>query len=231
MFKTLKTRSIRERVRRKYTRIHNPSEAQVYETRFNLGTKQRSNRLMDARKRQQEQAKQKFLAKIKQEKHPDKLREQIELAKKHYQEERLQEENKRLKKMEQAKERLKEVIKKMNSREASATTKEAVQDIQAGRGEVAIKNLKDAGYDGSLGNKTADNSSAFAREAKVLAKETGKHFNSILCKILKENSVPADTIKAQVRQDKGDQNLEGSQTKESTVNQMIQQKIRDHKTH
>jgi Zn-dependent membrane protease YugP len=50
-------------------------------------------------------------------------------------------------------------------------------------------------------------------------------------KILKENSVPADTIKSQIRQDKGDRNLEGSKTKDSTAQQMLLKRLQDRKMH
>lgn len=228
---TLKTRAIRERVRRKYVRVHERSATKELKNRRQIKrSAERGVRLKPEQQRLKEQEKQKLLSEIQKEKHPDKLREKMELAKQqNLKTEQLQKDKERLEKMEKARERLKESIKKMNSHEASANTKEAVQDIQAGRSENAIRKLKEAGHDGALGNDIANESSAFAKEAKILAKETGKHFDSIMYKMLKENSVPADTIKSQIRQDKGDQNLEGSKTKDSTSQQMILKKLQDRK--
>ena len=230
---TLKTRAIRERVRRKYVRSRDRSAIQELENRRHMRrSAERGIRLKPTQQRLKEQEKQKLLSEIQKEKHPDKLREKMALAKKHeLQKEQLQKDEERLKRMEKARERLKENIRKMKSHEASANTKEAVQDIQAGRSENAIRKLKEAGHDGALGNDIANESSAFAKEAKILAKETGKHFDSIMHKTLKENSVPADTIKAQVRQDKSDQNLEGAKTKDSTLDQMVLKKLQDRKIH
>lgn len=228
---TLKTRAIRERVRRKYVHVYERSATkELKNRRQRQRLAERGVRLKPEQQRLKEQEKQKLLSEIQKEKHPDKLREKMELAKQqNLKTEQLQKDKERLEKMEKARERLKESIKKMNSHEASANTKEAVQDIQAGRSENAIRKLKEAGHDGALGNDIANESSAFAKEAKILAKETGKHFDSIMYKMLKENSVPADTIKSQIRQDKGDQNLEGSKTKDSTSQQMILKKLQDRK--
>ena len=230
---TLKTRAVRERVRQKYVRSYTRSAAQEIKNRRQMQrSAERGVRLKPEQQRLKESEKQKLLSEIQKEKHPDKLREKMELAKQqNLKTEQLQKDKERLEKMEKARERLKESIKKMNSHEASANTKEAVQDIQAGRSETAVKKLKEAGHDGALGNDIAHESAVFAKEAKTLAKESGKHFDSIMYKILKENSVPADTIKSQIRQDKGDRNLEGSKTKDSTAQQMILKRLQDRKMH
>lgn len=228
---TLKTRSVRERVREKYVHTRARSATRELENKRHIRRSiERGIRLKPEQQRLKEQEKKKLLSEIQKEKHPDKLREKMELAKQHdLQREQLQKDKERLEKMEKARERLKENIRKMKSHEASANTKEAIQDIQAGRSETAMRKLKEAGHDGALGNDIADESSSFAKEAKVLAKETGKHFDSIMYKTLKENSVPADTINAQIRQDKSDQNLEGAKTKDSTLDQMVLKKLQDRK--
>lgn len=227
-----KTKTMKDRVRKKYVRSNIRSAVKEREKRLHIRSLERDVRLKPEQQRLKEQEKQKLLSEIQKEKDPDKLKEKMELAKQQeLQNEILQKDKERLKKMEKARERLKETIKKMNSREASANTKEAVQDIQSGRTETAIKRLKEAGHDGALGNDIANESATFAKEAKTLAKETGKHFDSVMYKMLKENSVPADTIKSQIRQDKGDQNLEGSKTKNSTAQQMILKRLQDRKMH
>ena len=192
MAETLKTRAIRERVRRKYVRTHVRSATRELENKRHVSHSiERGIRLKPEQQRLKEQDKKKLLSEIQKEKHPDRLREKMELAKKHnLQREQLQKEKERLEKMEKARKRLKESIKRMNSREASANTKEAIQDIQAGRSETAMQKLKEAGHDGALGNDIANESSSFAKEAKILAKESGKHFNSIMHKMLKDTLFP-----------------------------------------
>ena len=228
MADTLKARAIRERIRRKYVRTRNRSNTKEREGRLHINQSEKGMRLKPLQMRIR--SRQKLLSEIQKERHPDKLKEKIELAQKqNLKMERLKKEKERLEKMEKARKRLKESIKRMNSREASANTKEAVQEIQAGRSGTAIRQLSSAGRDGALGNDISNESTTFSREAKILAKESGKHFDSIMYKMLKENSVPADTIKSQIRQDKGDQNLEGSKTKDSTTEQMILKKLQDRK--
>jgi hypothetical protein len=165
---TLKTRAVRERVRQKYVRSYTRSAAQEIKNRRQIQrSAERGVRLKPEQQRLKEQEKQKLLSEIQKEKHPDKLREKMELAKQqNLKTEQLQKDKERLEKMEKARERLKESIKKMNSHEASANTKEAVQDIQAGRSETAVKKLKEAGHDGALGNDIAHESAVFAKEAK-----------------------------------------------------------------
>ena len=83
--------------------------------------------------------------------------------------------------------------------------------------------------DGPAGSGQGTVAKRLADECNLLYIDTGAMYRAVAYKMLKENSVPADTINAQIRQDKGDQNLEGSKTKDSTIDQMILKKRQDRK--
>ena len=60
-----------------------------------------------------------------------------------------------------------------------------------------------------------------AEGARILAEESPtKESNSMMQKMLAENSVPADTLYERKRDDKSDQNKEGIKHKDSTEEQM-----------
>lgn len=210
----------------------------------------RSNRLIAKRKREKtpqfrqrelpqqthqtkkriKEADKKIIAQIHTEKNPDKLKEQLEQARKQGLDMALlDKDTQRLKKMEKARDHIRQSIHELNKRKASSTTKDAVSDIKSGHSERALHDLKSAGQDGGLGNEISGTSSELAKNAKVLSKESGKHFDSVMIKMLKEHSVPADTIYERKEQDKSDKNLEKRPTQDSTYQQMIAKKLQDRK--
>lgn len=216
-------RDVRERTRRKYT--YRTGAAQVAQTRqsrpLNLEDRQRQarNRIIQARRN-------KLLSDIQREKDPDQLKKKMDQARREgLEKQMLAQDAERLKKMENARQRIQEDIKHLTEQKASATTKDAMIEIQAGRSQNGMEMMASAGRDGAVGNNIADVSTDLARNAKVLAKETGRHFDSVMNKMLREHSKPADTIHAQKAKDKSDQNLEKSQTKKSTQQQMTEQLI------
>ena len=157
---------------------------------------------------------------IRNEKDPEKFKELLQKAREHNLKvsEKVLEE---MKKREKAREDMKRRIEEMKKRALSATEKDAVQKIQAGHADRAMKELKASGRDGALGNEIAENSLHMAEDAKILAEgSTTKDSNSVMKKMLAENSVPADTLYERKRDDKSDQNREGAKHKDSTEKQM-----------
>jgi len=132
-------------------------------------------------------------------------------------------------KVTKAKEHLKEAIRKMKSQEASATQKDAVQSIKMGHTEDARRRLKESAMDSALGNDIGHVEGEMATNLNTLKKETGKHADSTMQKMLRDNSVPADSYNKEKRADKGDRNLENKRTQDSTMQQMVNQKLRDRK--
>jgi len=127
----------------------------------------------------------------------------------------------KVKKKEKAREDMKYRIEEMKKRALSATEKDAVRQIQRGHADRAMEDLKASGRDGALGNEVAANSLYMAKDAKILAEDTPiKDSNSVMRKMLAENSVPADTLYERKRDDKSDQNREGIKHKDSTEKQM-----------
>ena len=157
---------------------------------------------------------------IKNEKNPDELKRLVEKAREHNLRvsEKVQE---KIKKQEKAREDMKRRIEEMKKRSLSATEKDAVKDIQNGHADRAMRDLKASGRDGALGNEIAENSLHMAHDAEIMAEgRTNKDSNSIMKKMLAENSVPADTLYERKRDDKSDQNREGIKHKDSTEKQM-----------
>lgn len=220
-----------ERTRRKYISSHSNRLITKQKQAKNLQfRRQEALQKIRQSKTKIKEADKKTITQIHSEKNPDKLKEQLQQAQKQGLDMALFDKDaQRLKKMEKARERIQQSIRNLNKHKASATTKEAVLDIQSGHSEKALRNLKEAGQDGSVGNEIADTSSELAKNAKILSKESGKHFDSVMIKILKENSVPADTIHKQKEQDKSDKNLENRQTQDTTYQQMIAKKLQDRK--
>lgn len=219
-----KSRAIRERTRLKYVRVANRSNALARERRLNI----RKSRLVEPRLKQKQLAeadKQKLMSEIQKERHPDKLKEKMEKARKEGMDAALMAKDKeRLEKMEKAREHLQEAIKRMKHRsETSHIEKEAMESIRMGQSDTAMRAMKESGREGAVGNDVAGNETVMAREMQTLAKEAGKHTDSVMQKLLRENSVPADSYVK--KSDKSDRNLEEKQTQDSTVQQMVQKKM------
>jgi len=181
-----------------------------------------------------EAEKEKLLTEISKERNPDKLKEKMELARKNdLLRDVRQKDKERLEKMERARQRLRETIKKLESqKEMSADQKEAIQAMKAGHSDQAMKGLKASGRDGAIGNEIAAINTEMATHLGTLSKESGKHADSIMKKMIAEHSTPMSNtgaLKLEKKTDKSDQNLEGKQTKDSTMQQMVQQKIRERK--
>jgi hypothetical protein len=230
MLKT-KQKELLERTRKKYFSSHSSrliakqkrkENPQLRQQKLQYQTRPEENRKKEPDK--------KIITKIHDEKNPDKLKEQLEQVKKQGLDMTFFDKDaQRLKKMEKARNGIRESIRKLNSRKASATTKDAVSNIQSGHSDRALHDLKDAGQNGGLGNEISDTSFKLMKDAKILSKESGKHFDSVMLKMLKENSVPADTIRQQKEQDKSDKNLEKRKTQDTTYQQMIAKKLQDRK--
>lgn len=220
-----KSRINRELSRKKYAARQDRSQTQTRDqVRHRVGQMRRSYRRPE-QTRLKEAERKKITAEIAKERDPEKLREKVNQA------EKLgltvsQKDAERLKKMEKATERLKENIRKMKSHQSSVTEKEAVRKMETGHTVQAMRELKENGMDGALGNEIATNSSDMAQNLKTLSKESGKHVDSIMQKKLRENSTPADTIHEQKRQDKADRNLEEKRQKDSTAKQMTVEQMK-----
>ena len=237
---SFRTRMKRERIRKKYV-TKSPVTASIARERR---IKVRPPRLREIKRGPREPLKkqpvlrdvekQKLLSEIHLERHPDKLKEKMDRAKKAGIDATLLAKDKeREEKMEKARERMKENVRKLRQREASANEKEAVQKIKAGHSEEAMKDLKQSALDGSIGNEVARSEREMSEDMNTLSKETGKHFDSVMQKTLKENSVPADSMNQSLKKDKSDQNLEekkvnlsGSEKNESTQHQMVMNELR-----
>ena len=127
----------------------------------------------------------------------------------------------KVEKRRKAREDMKQRLEEMKKRSLSATEKDAIQQIQSGHADRAMRELKTIGQDGALGNEIAENSLHMAKDAKILAEGSPtKDSNSMMKKMLAENSVPADTLYERKRDDKSDQNREGVKHKDTTEQQM-----------
>jgi len=240
MVLSFKTRMKRERIRRKYA-AKSPISAEAARERR---VKTRPPRLREIKRGPREPLKkqpklkdmdkQKLLSEIHLERHPDKLEEKLNMAKKAGIDAALMAEDmKRHEKTKKARERMIENVRKMRHREASANEKDAIQKMKSGHSEEAMKDLKQSGLDGGIGNVVAHSEREMAEDMKTLSKETGKHFDSVMQKTLKDHSVPADSMNQAKKKDKSDQNLEekkvnlsGSEKNESTQHQMVMNELR-----
>ena len=237
---SFKTRVRRERIRRKYVARAPISATVARERRI----KARPPRLREIKRGPREPLKrqpkltdlekQKLLSDIHLEKHPDLLKEKLDKAKKAGIDAALMAKDiQRHEKTAKARERMIENVRKLRHREASANEKDAVQKIKSGHSAEAMKELKQSGIDGGIGNEIARSEREMSEDMKTIEKETGKHFDSVMQKTLKEHSVPADSMNQAKKKDQSDQNLEekkvnlsGSEKNESTQHQMVMNELR-----
>jgi len=180
----------------------------------------KTNQILKERKPLTKEEEKDLADRIKNETDLDKVKELIKKAQDHnlkVSEEVLN----KVKKKEKAREDMKRRIEEMKKRSLSATEKDAVRQIQSGHADRAMRDLRTSGRDGALGNEIAENSLHMAEDARILAEESPtKESNSMMQKMLAENSVPADTLYERKRDDKSDQNKEGIKHKDSTEEQM-----------
>lgn len=219
-----KQKSLSARARTKYvkTRQHPLSKRQIQRFKEKSNQKQSPELL-----RQKQLEQQKMIAEIRREKNPDKLAERMNQAKKSGLTALLQQDADRLQKMQKARERLKEAVTRLLSTQVSASVKEGSSKIQSGHIDSGLRDIQDTGRDGAIGNDIADASSDLAKNAQKLAGLTGKHFDSIMYRTLRDNSCPADTINQEKDKEDRDQNLEGRITQKSTIRQVMEKKRRD----
>ncbi|MBR6412887.1 MAG: hypothetical protein IKS41_07010 [Alphaproteobacteria bacterium] len=212
---------IEANARKKYAAKNRPA-FQRPERRMesNIKDRRKVNEVVKERKPLSKEEQKELADRIKKEKNPEEKKRLVQIALEHnlkVSEKVLNE----IKKETKAREDMKRRIDEMKKRTLSATEKDAVKQIQSGHADRAMKELKASGRDGALGNEIAENSLHMAEDAKIIAKgRTNKDSNSIMKKMLAENSVPADTIYEQKRADKSDQNKEGIRHKDSTQKQM-----------
>jgi len=185
-----------------------------------LSDRHKMNQMLKMRKPLTKEEERTLAERIRTERNPVELKKLVEKAQAHHL--RVSEAIlEKVKKQEKAREDMKRRIDEMKKRSLSATEKDAVKQIQNGHADRAMRELKSSGRDGALGNEIAENSLHMAEDAKVLAEGSRiKDANSIMKKMLAENSVPADTLYERKRDDKSDQNKEGIKHKDSTEQQM-----------
>lgn len=161
------------------------------------------------------------------EKHPDRLREKLGIARTNGMDmAAFHDKEDSLKKMDRARQSIADDIKHLTHLHTSATTKEAMANIQSGHSERAVRDLGQVGRDGGVFNELSNTSLKLSRHATELAKESGKHFDSLMQQTLKEHSMPTDSMMTQKAADKSDQNLEGVKQQDSTIRQMWTEHIR-----
>lgn len=185
-----------------------------------LRNRYKNNKILKERKPLTKEEEKDLADRIKNETDLDKVKELIQKAQEHNLKvsEKILE---KVRKKEKAREDMKQRIDEMKKRSLSATEKDAVQQIQSGHADRAMRDLKTSGRDGALGNEIAENSIHMAEDAQILSEGSlTKDSNSMMKKMLVENSVPADTLYERKRDDKSDQNREGIKHKESTEEQM-----------
>jgi len=218
---TCKSNVLQERTRRKYVRTRGRRPEQERRLRGLSGRLARQERL---NQRLKEIARQKRLAE--RQRDPNGLQRkkererQAELKKR-----REMEKQKSQEKVAKAKEHLKEAIRKMKSQEASAAQKEAVQEMKLGHADKARRQMKESAMDSALGNEIGHVEGTMAENLNTLRKETGKQTDSTMQKMLRDNSVPADSFNKEKRTDMGDRNLEEKRTQDSTMQQMVNKKL------
>lgn len=189
------------------------------------------SRRKDEKKKQTQrlnEAEQKKLrASILHENHPDRLREKLDIARANGMD--MAAFNKKedsLKKMDRARQHIADDIKHLTQLHTSATTKEAMANIQSGHSDRAVRDLGQVGRDGGVFNELSNTSLSLSRNAAELAQESGKHFDSLMQQTLKEHSMPTDNMMTQKAQNKSDQNLEGVKQQDSTAQQMWAEHMR-----
>ncbi len=220
-----KQKSFSERARTKYVRTRSrtrqhplsPKQIRMFEEKA-------KQKLSPEQIRRKQLEHQKMISEIRREKNPDKLAERMKQAKKNGLGALLQQDADRLKKMQKAQERLKEAVKRLLSDRVSASVKDGASQIQSGHVAAGLRNIRETGRDGAVGNDIAGASSELAENAQILSGLTGKHFDSIMYRTLRDNARPADSINQQKDKDGRDQNLEGRITQKSTARQMIEKK-------
>ena len=224
MIEDAKTKAVRQNAKRKYVAKDRRSVRKREREEVLRKRRLRAKRPTPVRPKKKDrpltdQEKKALLLKIAEEKHPDLLKEQIDLARRNGLE-IAQKDLERLKRTEAARERLSQRVREITGRQASATEKEAVQGIKTGHVDGAMKQLAENGREGALGNRIADTSTRMSEDIKIISKETGEHKASVMQQMLFENSAPIASINDRKDPDKKDQNLEGAKTKDSREKQM-----------
>ena len=225
MIESAKTKAVRQNAKKKYVALDRRSPRQPDKESVHF-KRQQMLAMRPALTRQKkkerpltEKEKKELLFRISEEKHPDLLKEQIELARRNGLEV-AQKDLERLKKVEEARENLSKRIRKITGRQASAIEKEAVQGIKTGHVDTAMKQLAESGRDGAIGNQIADDSAHMAEDIKTISRETGEHKASVMQDMLFKNSAPIASINDRKDPEKKDQNLHGDITKDSTKKQI-----------
>ena len=224
MIEDLKTKAVRQNAKKKYVANDRRSIRRREREELRRRRRLQAKRPTPVRPKKKErpltdQEKKALLLRIGEEKHPDLLKEQIELARRNGLE-IAQKDLDRLKRTEAARERLGQRVREITGRQASADQKDAVQAIKTGRVDGAMKQLAESGRDGALGNRIADDNTRMAEDLKVISHETGEHKASVMQQMLFENSAPIASINDRKDPENKDQNLEGAKTKDSREKQM-----------